>query len=284
PSPMYFLSSLASISYDPSRLIREYLDRSVGGPIASLGVLFPSYFDYSSKMSSIIEQPYAELYNLMLEVSLPSYKRTFPPSTNVLGLDEGNSIELRNKEEVRYTGSIEASRCFDVIQGRVQVEVSSIDQFWNRFFKQGDQTLHLDSVVRIRNSQGSSLVVPPYGTPAPLQITGGGLIILDQGDVIIRGVRVPYSYEALSIVAPRAALVKFEETDVHHINIVAPMARFLSEANLQIYGSIDVGDVPGDSRNQGGVIRYREIQDPTQDGYGKFYKACVGEKDSTWYE
>ena len=99
----------------------------------------------------------------------------------------------------------------------------------------------------------------------PMDFQGAGLIILEHGNVICRGNRLPNQLSALTIVAPEAETVTFEQSDLHHLNVLAPRGRLVLAHTCRINGSVDVRDTLQSGGGKGGSITWREIQDPTRE-------------------
>ena len=68
------------------------------------------------------------------------------------------------------------------------------------------------------------------------------------------------------------------------VDIIAPNAEIDYGSKFEVFGSLCAKNIYVDHRFQGGVIRYREAQDPTKSGYDKFYKILIAQKDSYWSE
>lgn len=290
PSPQYFLPACETGNFKPEQTLTEFLGRAVGGPVARRSELFPTYEDYTEHMCSIVEFPTAYLYNFMGELALPSEQRTYPPAASPLAYDDGSDLQLRRNETLLYRGPVKALQTIEVIRNRAMVELSTIDEFWERFYRPDDRVLRLDTTVRIINKARDPLVFPPSHLSAPLVVEGSGMILFERGNVVCRGNRLTSQYSAITIAAPEAETVTMEQSDLHQLNILAPKARLVLAIPCRINGSVDVRDtLPTAGTGKGGSIAWREIQDPIRtsesgNDWRAFIRACVSDTDRSWYD
>ncbi|EKD82725.1 MAG: hypothetical protein ACD_39C01133G0001 [uncultured bacterium] len=110
------------------------------------------------------------------------------------------------------------------------------------------------------------------------------MIILEQGNLVLRGISCSSPGEALTVVMAGNGSVSFSSTQPNHINIVAPDAELGYGSKFDMFGSLCVGSIYADHRFQGGTLRFRPGQDPTNSGYDRFYKVFIDPKDSFWNE
>ncbi|MFZ2955618.1 MAG: hypothetical protein WA705_01800 [Candidatus Ozemobacteraceae bacterium] len=287
PHPTYFIPGLSPESFAGGTPMQDFLHRAVGGPAAPWNAVFPEFATYANMMTDIIERPYADLYNLMGERSLPSAQRTFPPQNRILDIDPGESTDgliLKNGAGTLYNGPVHAPKTIAVVRNRMQVECETVAEFWKRYYDPRDKKLRINGTVRVLNQTSETFLIPPDTIDAPLSIDGGGLIVLERGSIRVRGAVLLPVYDALTIVAPTAETVTLDSEVSNQINIVAPKARLSAASRFTFYGTLDIGDIPEDGRSQGGYIRYREIQDPTGEEYEKFYRVCVADAETNWYQ
>lgn len=284
PKPMYLLPGMPETNFDPSRMITDILGRKTGGPVLIAALICSGYKQYSQLMSGIIETPYAKLYNIIQDVVDGIDPRQYPSARTLLDLDDGGAIELKRDNMLLYRGRAEAPHAAEVMQKRARLEFESIAGFWKACFDEKTGMLHINDLVRIRNGDKLTLALPPAGKNPPLKVSGGGLIVLDEGNLALRGVQMEAPGDALTIVPMNASTVTVENTLPNHVNILAPKANLTCQARLDLTGTVAVGDLPPDPRSAGGVIRYREIQDPTRAGYQSFYKIHIDDRDSVWHE
>ena len=90
--------------------------------------------------------------------------------------------------------------------------------------------------------------------------------------------------EALTIVVSQGTSVHFETPQMNQVNILAPRAELSYSAPAEVLGTVALRSIVPDSRTAGGVFRFREDQDPTQDGYYRFYKVRINSQDTFWHE
>lgn len=283
PPPLYLLQSVAEANFHNSISINDILQRSVGGPLLKTGMLFKSYDEYAQLMSRISELPYAESYNSMQDVYNGKPGRTFPSGAAILSIDAGNDVSLQRDQHIFFKGKPSASGLLQGLESRIQLEVGSIKEFWDRFLNdQGE--LELNAIVRIKNPRRLDMQIPAPGKPQPLIIKGGGMIIIDEGNVILRGVSCINANEALTVVLRGSGSVSFASTQPNQVNIIAPAAELSYGSKFDLLGSLCIGSIYADSRFQGGLIRFRQGQDPTRSGYDRFYKIFIDPKDSFWNE
>ncbi|MBI3039794.1 hypothetical protein HYY75_12245 [bacterium] len=284
PRPFYFLPSLERESFSLSLQIKEFLNRRVGGPILPLGLLFQQFDEYKKFMSCVLEYPYVNSYNSIQEIYSKPALRQFPPPTTILSEDSGSQIELKRGDVLLYKGNVEPPKLQEVVESRVQQEFDSISDFWKKSFNESSHALELNSIARIKNPDKIDFSLPPSGKPYPLKVSGGGMIILDQGNLTLRGVELLSPKEALTVVLVNGDKVFFETPNMNQVNIVAPRAEVVYGSVVDFWGSLAVGSIQADSRTQGGYIRYREANDPTKENYSNFYKTFVADQDTFWYE
>ncbi|MBF0545587.1 MAG: hypothetical protein HQM08_14185 [Candidatus Riflebacteria bacterium] len=285
---IYYLPYFPQDKYTPASQIKMYQSvPPVGGPVIKYSDIFPgNYSAYANQMCKIYEYPYAELYNFVAENVTAGSKPGFPPRT-ILAFDEGSKIELKRGNNTIYSGPVICNSQKDLLETRVQVELISIEQFWKKFVRlvDGKYRLTLNSVIRIRNPKRETFSIPPEKGNT-LVVDGGGTIILDYGDIDINGVQIQDSKvtESLTVVSLNAQAVTFEDTDYQHVNIIAPSADLKAYGKMNLYGFLEIGDIPPESVPKGGYIRYRETLDPTRSQYENFYKICIGENDEKWID
>lgn len=283
PPPLYLLRSIPENSYNNSIDIFEVGRRSVGGPLLKSGMLCKTYGEYAQLMSRVVEYPYVESYNSMQDVYDARPGRTFPSSNALLKADVGNQAILQRGSHVYFKGRPSAENAVQLLSGRVQMEVDSISEFWDKYLNQQGE-LELNSIVRIRNPRGLDMQIPPAGRPQPIVVRGGGVIILENGNLVLRGISCSSSDQALTLVLRGTGSVSFASTQPNHVNLVAPDAELAYGSKFDLFGTLCVGSIYADHRFQGGTVRYRTGQDPTTSGYDRFYRVFVDPMDSYWNE
>lgn len=283
PAPLYLLRSVSEDLFNNSVDIGEVAQRAVGGPLLKAGMLFKSYGEYSQLMSRVAELPYMESYNSMQDVYEARAGRSFPSSSRVLAADNGNEVVVQRDQHRFFKGRPAAETMLQVIDSRVQLEVSSINEFWERFLNDAGE-LELNAVVRIHNPRRLDMQIPAVGRPQPLIVKGGGAIILEEGNLVLRGISCSSADEALTVCLRGNGSVSFASTQPNQVNVVAPESELAYGSKFDLFGSLCVGSVYSDHRFQGGTVRFRKGQDPTTSGYDRFYKVFVDPKDSYWNE
>lgn len=283
PPPLYLLPSVAESSFNNSISISDILNRSVGGPLLQTGMIFTSYNEYAQLMSKITELPYAESYNSMQDVYAAKPGRTFPSNAGILAMDAGNEITIQRDQHLFFKGRPSPATLLATLENRVQFQVDSINDFWERFLNK-DGELELNAVVRISNPKRLDMQIPAAGKPQPLIVKGGGIIILDAGNLVLRGISCANANEALTIARRGSGSIAFATTQPNQVNIVAPESELSYGSKFDLFGSLCVGSIYADHRFQGGTLRFRDGQDPTKTGYDRFYKIFIDPKDSFWNE
>lgn len=290
PPPLYLLPSVSRSQYaDSSFMITEAQEmltgnaRSVGGPIIKPNMIFGNYKNYSGLMSKILELPYVYSYNMMQDIIDHKPLRVFPASKMLLKPDNGKNVQIVRGNDTIHSGPVNMANIMSVMDARIQENCKSIDNFWEKYMNKNNE-LELNSIVSIENPEGRDFIIPAPGMPTPLSIKGGGMIIVNNGNLIVRGIKVLSKDDALSIVMKNASSVRFDSVQTNMVNIIAPKAELIYSSRLNMYGTLCVGSIYIDQRFQGGKLRYRELQDPTKSSYDKFYKIQISQKDSYWYE
>lgn len=283
PPPLYLLPSIPENSWHNSIIIHDIMRRQVGGPLLQTGMLCHDYSEYSQLMSKISELPYVESYNSMQDVYSAKNSRMFPSDASILGPDNGNDVIIMREQKVLFKGRPSAAGLLQVLENRVHIEVDSLNEFWERFLNERGE-LELNAVVSIKNSRQLDMQVPAAGKPQPLIVKGGGMIILQQGNLVLRGINCDSPQEALTIIMTSNGSISFSSTQPNHVNIVAPEAELAYGSKFDIYGSLCVASIYADHRFQGGTLRFRPGQDPTTAGYDRYYKVFIDPKDSFWNE
>lgn len=283
PPPLYLLPSVSESSFNNSIAIEDIMKRSVGGPMLKSGMLFKSYNEYAQLMSRVAELPYVESYNSMQDVYSGRANRTFPSSAGILAADSGNEIQIERAGHTFFKGRPSGSQLLQVLEARTQLELENINDFWERFLNENGE-LQLNTVVRIRNSRKLDMQIPASGRPQPLIVKGGGMIILDEGNVVLRGISCASADQALTVVLRGNGSVSFASTQPNHVNVVAPSAELSYGSKFDLYGSLCVGSIYADHRFQGGLVRFRAGQDPVNAGYDRYYSIFIDPKDSYWNE
>lgn len=283
PPPLYLLRSVAEDSYNNSVDIEEVGRRSVGGPLLKSGMLFKSYNEYSQLMSRVVELPYSESYNSMQDVYDAKVGRTFPSSAALLPALADDQVTLQRDQHVFFKGRPAADNVAQLLTGRVQIEVETINDFWERFLNQQGE-LELNAVVRVKNPRGLDMQIPAAGRPQPMVVRGGGIIVLESGNLVLRGISCSSPDQSLTVVLRGSGSVSFASTQPNHVNLIAPDAELAYSSRFDLVGALCVGSIYADHRFQGGTVRFRHGQDPTSPGYDRFYKVFVDPKDSYWNE
>lgn len=281
PSPLYLLRSIPFGSYNSAIDIMEYAHRSVGGPLLRTGMLFENYEEYASLMSGVVEQPYIESYNSMQDVYDKKSDRTFPPLKKLLEADTEGESEIVRDGHVFFKGKPSIEGSLKLINSRIMDRVESVADFWEKYLNENGE-LELNSVVAINNQAGEEFIVPPPGCGQPLVVKGGGVIILQNGNVSLRGISLADSDEILTIANNGDGYVRFESTLPNHVNIIAPKSEVAYGSKFELLGSLCAKTIYADHRFQGGMIQFRQASDPTRSSYDRFYKVFVDTKDSHW--
>ena len=282
--PLYALPSMHEHEYNPGREIKDAKNRRVGGPILTAGFLFSNFQEYQKLMSGILEVPYVTSYNTMQDIIGKKTTRQFPSEQAILAEDRGTSIEIKRGEFLCYKGTVESPNLMDVIKKRVQAEAESINDFWDTYYDPKTQSLVLNGIVRIQNQENLDLFIPPTSKPSPLKVSGGGMIVLDQGNLVLRGVVVASPIEALTVVLVKGRNVLFENSASNHVHIYAPHADVRAQAKIDLFGSLAAGDLDPAACCQGGTLRYREATDPTRSSSLAFTKIKIDDRDTMWHE
>jgi hypothetical protein len=110
------------------------------------------------------------------------------------------------------------------------------------------------------------------------------MIILEEGNLVLRGVQMQSPTEALTIVLAKGKKVRCETPAQNQVNVVAPEADLESDAKIDIMGTLCLGTLRPDERSPGGFLRYRAEQDPTKDSSRAFLKIYLLNRDSFWHE
>ncbi len=283
PPPLYLLRSISGDDYNNSVDIDEVGRRSVGGPLLKTGMLFKSYEEYASLMSRVVELPYMDSYNSMQDVLDARPGRTFPSSTRAFTAEASEQLTLQRDQHVFFKGRPSAESVAQQLAGRVQVEVETISEFWDRYLNQQGE-LELNAVARIRNPRGLDMQIPAAGKPQPMVVKGGGIIVIESGNLVLRGISCAAADQALTVVLRGSGSVSFASTQPNHVNLIAPDAELAYGSKFDLFGTLCVGSIYADHRFQGGMVRFRAGQDPTYSGYDRFYKVFVDPRDSYWNE
>jgi hypothetical protein len=283
PPPLYLLKSITESNYHNSVDIKEMGNREVGGPLLKTGMLFKSYAEYSQLMSKIVEQPYVNSYNSMQEVYSKANNRYFPPANTILEAEADSPIQLKSDKHLFFNGVPSINNAVTLLASRTHIQVDTIAQFWDQFINENGQ-LDLNAVVTIKNPENLDLFLPPSHLPQPLKVAGGGVIILEQGNLALRGVLLTSPNEALTIALKAGTSVYFANTLPNHLNIIAPEAELAYGQKLTLFGNLCVKSIYVDKRFQGGNLFYRPETDPISPSFNSFYKVYVNSKDTYWNE
>ena len=283
PKPIYLLRSVPYDNYSNNIDISEFTHRRVGGPLLKIGMLFKNYEEYSSLMSRIVELPYAESYNSMQDIYDKKTNRVFPTTKKILNFDIEGESSISRDGNVYYKGKPAIEDSIKLIRQRVQEVLATPADFWKKYLNE-DGELELNSVVAISNVSGEEFVIPPVGMPQPLVVKGGGIILLESGNISFRGISLADTSEILTVANAGEGKIRFESTITNMVDIIAPNAEIDYGSKFEVLGSLCAKNIYADHRFQGGVIRYRAVQDPTKSSYDRFYKILLAKKDSYWNE
>ncbi|MFZ2961223.1 MAG: hypothetical protein WA705_30450 [Candidatus Ozemobacteraceae bacterium] len=284
PAPVYLLPSMSESDFDPTRLVREFHSRQIGGPVLTVQDLTENFADYRRIMSRIVEIPYQNTLNFIETTSLGKASTQVPSEENTPLGSDGLNLTLKRENEIIYRGPLDASNLMKVVENRVQKQVVSISEFWDRFYIPARNLLDVNQIVRIQNPQHLDLVFPPREYQPPLIVSGGGMIILEEGNLILRGVKILSPNDSLSIILKNGTNVLFENSLPNHVNIVAPKAKLNAIERFDLCGTLAVSAIEQKGEFPGGTINYRESQDPTQSSHLKFSKVKIDTWDTSWHE
>jgi len=283
PPPLYLLPSISERSYNNSIIIHDIMSRQLGGPLLQTGMLCRNYNEYAQLMNRITELPYVESFNSMQDVYNNKIARTFPSDSSILSQDSGANTSIERDQHIFFKGQPTAGKLTRLLSDRVHIEVDSISDFWERFLNERNE-LELNAVVSIKNLRQLDMQIPAAGKPQPLVVKGGGMIILEKGNIVLRGISCSSPGEAIAVVMTGTGSISFSSTQANKVNIVAPGAELSYGSKFDMFGSLCVGSIYADHRFQGGTLRFRPGQDPTNSGYDRFYKVFIDPKDSFWNE
>jgi hypothetical protein len=183
-----------------------------------------------------------------------------------------------------YRGPIDHPKLWPILEQRVQIEVDSLADFWNRFLDPTSGELKLNAIVRVRNAERQDLMLPPAGRPSPLIVSGGGLVLLDQGNLVLRGVSLSSPNEALSVALREGTSVSVQSPAPNILNILAPRADLSCQAPATICGTVAVSGLTADPRFPGGTIHYRQSQNPSDPQSRSYAKAFIDDHDAFWFQ
>lgn len=281
--PIYILPSIPKQNFNPHFEIKDVKNRRVGGPILTISMLFSDWEQYSKCMSQIIEIPYNLSYSSLQEIYLNTKDRYFPPRKVYFGIEDKKEIELRNGNFILFNGKVDIKNLINTILNRKFIELKTLSEFWNRYYDRENNKLNIDSIVYIQNSDKKDLIIPPISNLPPMVIEKGGMIILENGNLVLNGAIVKSAFEALTIVLLNGTNITFVSNRPNHLHIIAPNAEINSIAPINITGSLLALDISPLKNVFGGIIRYRESTDPTKPTYYNFYKIMIDSKDFSWY-
>lgn len=283
PPPLYLMPSLTETVYKDNYQISDFLGRQVGGPIVQTGLLFRTYSEYSMLMSRIAELPYALSYNSMQDIIENTHKRTLPSERKILTMSQGGTIKLERDEHTFFDGVPSLQGAADLMDSRVHASVETIADFWQEYLN-GDNELELNAVIKIINSRELDMTVPPTGMSTPLVVKGGGAIVIENGNLNLRGVTMASANEALTIVVKGTSSITFSAATANQVNLIAPKSELAYSSRIDLYGVLGVSSIYADHRFQGGYLRWRQAQDPTDQRYSRYYKIYIDSRDSYWHE
>jgi len=284
PAPVFLFPEMSEADFDPTRQVTEFLNRRIGGPILPIQAITESYAEYRKLMSRIVEIPYASTSNFMESTSLGNSPGQSTADEMVPAETNGLNLTLERDHQVIFQGPVGAPNLITVVENRVQKEVTSISEFWEKFYDPDKNLLDLSQIVRIRNSENLDLVLPPRNRPPAMTVSGGGMIILEEGNLILRGVKISSPDDALTVIVKSGTKVLFENALPNQINIAAPKAQISVMDQFHLCGTLAVAGIASQADFPGGIVQYRESQDPTQASSLKFAKIRINEWDSFWHE
>lgn len=286
PPPQYLIPSMSEDEFDPLTKIFDILNRHFGGPLLTVGDLAPNYSDYDLLRSKVLEVSYARLYNCFQDVldGKEPLQNRLPTSQDHLSECDGTSIILQNEDQVIFNGNGASPTAYlEIVEGRIQNDVSSISDFWDKYYDQDTNSLRIESIVRIRNYDNANLILPRPGTVGPLHVSGRGMIVLERGNLILRGVSLSNTTETLTVILAKGEDVFIGSQYPNYINVVAPNAKLHATDPFMLYGTLAVLDIPPVAGFLGGAIHYRESQDPTGSDYSRYYIIGISEGEYSWH-
>lgn len=278
PAPVFLLPSMSSRNFDPFKQVTEFRNRHFGGPVLTLQDLTESHEEYRTIMSRIVETPFCTTSGFVEKASRP-----IPPDDSS-DQPSGELLTLERNRQPIYRGPLDARNLINVVERRTQKEVRSIPDFWNTFYDPRQQRLNMRHIVRIQNPQRHELIIPPREYPAPLVVEQGGMIILEEGNVLLRGVTLASPDDALTIILRRGTSVRFENSLPNHVNVVALQGELSSTERFILCGTLAISRLSSTSEFPGGIVHYRESQDPTRALHAKFLKVNIAEPGLFWHE
>lgn len=284
--PIFFLPSMPGNSYDPSRRIKNFYkdQQHFGEPKINSGNMGLTANDYHRLMSKIEEKPYITSYNMIQDIISENPDREFPPAKEFLKKDSGLKLILKRDDKIIYEAIAKAPKSVKVVSNRALDAIDSIDDFWNKYYIKKDNCIKINGAIKIINLEKKKFSFPPKGFIQPLNIEGKGIIILENGDLELRGCKINSKKDCLSIVAVNGENVIVSSSVKNDISILAPKACLKLDARSEIYGSVAVKTISVDNTPKGGIIRFRESLDPTRVSYKKYMTFYTDDEEGNWYE
>ncbi|MBF0543541.1 MAG: hypothetical protein HQM08_03865 [Candidatus Riflebacteria bacterium] len=285
PPPTFLLPALTQSEFETgSRILEDLKKRRFGAPLLPFNRFFQNYDQYKLCMSSVVEVPYNTSYNSIQNILTPEAVLTYPPTRELIKPELSENIKIDRNGQVIYEGSINPGAFLDVVRARVQQEFSDVDSFWKNCFDKNSNSLKLNRIVRIVNPRKDTFVIPPGTSNSSLQLLDGGMIILENGNVLIKGVETKKTGQILTLIAPEATNVSINSDRPCEMFLVAPKADLSAPGKLDFSGSLAVNFLDIRGNCSGGEIKYRESANPVFNGYFNYYKSWIESTDENWFE
>lgn len=279
PPPVYLLPSKSPFEYTPALDITEFLNRTIGGPILKAGNLFNSYKEYMNFMSRIIMQPYNTSYNIMQDVYNRTYPRTFPTRTSIVPDFPNRNITLSKNDFTYFSGIPSLEGTAELMKSRATHKVKTIADFKEKFFNNNND-LELNEILIIENLENKTLYLPPDSTSGTMRVKAGGAIILERGQLVLGGIKMENPSDSLTLVKMSPGTIAFTSSSPVQANIIAPNSSLGYTSYFSLHGTLGIETVIPENNFRGGEICFNCDQDPTQEGYEKYYRIYLGKNDS----
>ncbi|MBF0409815.1 MAG: hypothetical protein HQM10_20910 [Candidatus Riflebacteria bacterium] len=247
--------------------------------------IFPSNSDYTNCMSRKVEEPYLRSHDFMY------FKQagTFEPTGSSFGngdiaADYQYTFQLDFHPDLGRSDPFFKNGNFenlpdDFLEAKPVYRVKTFSEFAERFIQNNTGKLILDAPVMIQGKAGETITFP-----SDMTIEKGGLIVVENGNVKIQGIKKNNeldSYLTVSIAVMNGNIeLDLSRGGVLPARLIALRGRIVNltpGSQINIDGGIAVDEFPADTFKAGGVIAFNTYTDPSAKDWSYYYRAYASD-------
>ena len=248
--------------------------------LVNYGNMFASDFEYQENMCSIKSEPYLRSHDYL-------YFRgedNFFPETSCFG---ENVADYQHKFSLKFASEVFADRDFykdgypqdypvNGLNDKISYRINDFDEFLERFYDSENNRLNLGISLAIENSQGEQVELPDS-----ISLTRGGLLLVENGDIVVGAIELSDPDEVLTIVALQGNIfLNLSSGQPVCANLIAlngSVKNNTPNRGLDLHGTLAADKYNPVEFKAGGRILYNKLNDPSGKNYDYYYRCFVAD-------